>query len=358
MIKHLELFSGIGGFRKAIDLVGSDYSIPVECIGFSERDEFAIKTYKANFDTTNELELGDIDHFTANTKNIKNLPDFNLLTGGFPCQPFSMMGKKQGFNDTRGNTFYRIIDILNVKKPDFLLLENVKNLRSHDKGNTFKVIIESLRECGYKTVTSDVFNTSNFSLAQTRNRVFIFASKKQMKTNFEFSEKAVIENFKKNINRSSVLKQNSVLDILEKEVDSKYYLSNKLKKTILADGSKNFISKSEINKLTARPLTATMVKMHRACQDNYYSDDFISTKSISLFLKKEFTKDELLEKPIRKLTPKEALALQGFDEKYFSNTVNAGISNHQIYKQSGNAVSINTVYAILQYLVTEHNIIK
>lgn len=358
MIKHLELFSGIGGFRKAIDLIGFDYDIPVECVGFSERDEFALRTYKANFDTNNELQLGDIEIFTECNERIKSIPDFNLLTGGFPCQSFSMMGKKQGFNDARGNTFYRIIDILNVKKPNFLILENVKNLKTHDSGNTFKVIIESLRNAGYKTVVSDIFNSANFSLAQTRNRVFIFASRKRMQKDFEFSEKIVLENFRKNIKKSTVLKQSNVLDVLDKKVETKYYLSSKLKRTVLADGSKNFVSKSEINKLIARPLTATMVKMHRACQDNYYSDDFISAKNIDSFIKKEFTKEELFDKPIRKLTPKEALALQGFNENYFLKAVNAGVSNHQLYKQSGNAVSVNTVYAILQYLLTEYEIIK
>jgi DNA (cytosine-5)-methyltransferase 1 len=358
VIKHLELFAGIGGFRKAIDLLGNDYDIPVKCVGFSERDEFALRTYKANYDTTNEIELGDIDLFTKSKENIESIPRFSLLTGGFPCQSFSMMGKKQGFKDARGNTFYRIIDIVNVKKPEFIILENVKNLKTHEGGNTFNIIVETLRKSGYKTVISDIFNSANFSLAQTRNRVFIFATKKQMSNKFEFSQNAVIQCFQKNIHNSSILKQTNVLDVLEKKVDSKYYLSSKIKKTILADGSKKFISKSEINKLVARPLTATMVKMHRACQDNYYSEDFLNAKNVDLFLKKIFTKEELYEKQIRRLTPKEALALQGFDESFYTKAISAGLSNHQLYKQSGNAVSVNTVYAILQYLFIEKELIK
>jgi DNA (cytosine-5)-methyltransferase 1 len=358
MIKHLELFAGIGGFRKAIDMMGADYGIPVECIGFSELDNFALKTYKANFNTNNEIELGDINLFTEDEGRINSLPHFDLLTGGFPCQSFSMMGKKQGFNDARGNTFHRIIDIVNAKKPEYIILENVKNLKNHDGGNTFKVIIDTLKNSGYKTVLSDVFNSSNFGLAQTRNRIFIFASRKKMKKEFQFSQNSVLDCFQNNFHKSSVLKQKNIFDVLENNVDSKYYLSNKLKKTILADGSKNFVSRSEINKLTARPLTATMVKMHRACQDNYYSDDFIASKDIDSFIKKEFTKEELYNKAIRKLTPKEALALQGFDVAFHSNAVNAGLSNHQLYKQAGNAVSVNTVYAIMQYLFIEHNLLK
>jgi DNA (cytosine-5)-methyltransferase 1 len=141
-----------------------------------------------------------------------------------------------------------------------------------------------------------------------------------------------------------------VLDVLSKNVPSKYYLSEKIKPTILADGSKNFISKSEINPLIARPLTATMVKMHRACQDNYYSDNFLNAENPISFSKQFFTKEELRHQKIRKITPEEAFALQGFDNVFYQNAVNAGLSDHQLYKQAGNAVSVNTVYAILYYL--------
>lgn len=150
--------------------------------------------------------------------------------------------------------------------------------------------------------------------------------------------------------------QESVLDILEKQVDSKYYLSDTLKPTILADGSKNFKSKSEINKLIARPLTATMVKMHRACQDNYFSDEFINSPNPIQYLKQTFSKDELAKHHIRKLTPNEAFALQGFPRDFIHNARQAGVSNHQLYKQAGNAVSVNTVYAILHYLFITQNL--
>jgi len=358
MINHLELFAGIGGFRKAIDLLGKDFSIKTNCVGFSERDPYAVKTYKANYNTKGEVELGDIDVFTSNKKNITALPDFQLLTGGFPCQAFSMMGKQEGFNDARGNVFYRITNILNEKKPPFILLENVKNLKSHDDGKTFKEILKSLRECGYTNIFYDVFNTSNFSLAQTRNRVFIFASRVELPFPFHFSQTAVINSFSPLNGESSVLRQKNILDVLEKRTEQKYYLSHKIKKTILADGSKNFRSKSEINQLIARPLTATMVKMHRACQDNYYSDEFLQAKKPIDFVKQVYTKQELQEHSIRKLTPKEAFALQGFDETFSNNAIKAGVSNHQLYRQAGNAVSVNTVYAILYHLFISNNLLK
>ena len=215
-MKHLELFAGIGGFRKAFDLFGEDLKLSMRCVGYSELDIFANKTYDANFDTKNEVVLGDIVEFTADEENIKKLEDFDILTGGFPCQSFSMMGKQKGFEDIRGNVFFNIIDILKVKKPKFILLENVKNIVTHDKGNTIKIIEEEIRKVGYKNIYYNVFNTENFGLAQKRNRVFIFATLEELPKNFEFNEKSILNNFKKNIQKSSLLKQQTVLDVLDK----------------------------------------------------------------------------------------------------------------------------------------------
>lgn len=357
-MKHIELFAGIGGFRKALDLFGKDNKIPMECIAFSEIDNYATKTYKANFDTENEVEIGDIVSFTSDERNIENLGDFDILTGGFPCQSFSMMGKQKGFDDVRGNVFFNIVKILRAKKPKFILLENVKNLLTHDNGNTIKVIENEIRKVGYKNIYYNVFNTQNFGLAQKRNRLFIFATNEEMPNDFVFNEKVVIDNYKSNIKKSSLLKQKHTLEILQKEVEEKYYLSATLKPTILSNGTKNFKSKSEINQLVARPLTATMVKMHRACQDNYFSYEFLNSENPLEYLKTEYSKDEQASHRIRKLTPHEAFLLQGFNGNFVSNAMNEGISNHQLYKQAGNAVSVNAVYAVLHYLFIKNNLIK
>lgn len=175
-MNHLELFAGIGGFRQAMDLLTKDKIMDFNCVGYSEIDDKAIKTYRANYQVSpDEIFMGDIVHFTSDESNIESLPDFDLLTGGFPCQTFSMMGKQAGFNEDRGQMFFRIIDILKIKRPRYVLLENVKNLRTHDKGRTFRKIKEELEILGYNVV-SDVFNTSDFHLPQTRNRVIIFAT--------------------------------------------------------------------------------------------------------------------------------------------------------------------------------------
>jgi len=357
-MKHLELFAGVGGFRKAFDILEKDLELSMRCVGHSELDVFANKTYNANFETKNEIALGDIVEFTVHEKNIKNLENFDILTGGFPCQSFSMMGKQRGFDDIRGNVFFNIIDILKIKKPKFILLENVKNIIAHDKGKTIKIIENEIMKLGYKNLYYSVFNTEKFGLAQKRNRVFIFATLEELPKKFEFNEKAVFDNFKKNIKKSSLLRQKTVLDVLDKEVEEKYYLSNTLKPTILANGSKNFKSKSEINRLIARPLTATMVKMHRACQDNYFSYEFLNSRNPLEYLKIEYSKEEQAKHRIRKLTPHEAFLLQGFDRKFVDNAIKCGVSNHQLYKQAGNAVSVNTVYAILHYLFIKNELIK
>ena len=134
-------------------------------------------------------------------------------------------------------------------------------------------------------------------------------------------------------------------------MDKKYFLSERIKPTLLADGSANFKSKSDINMSIARPLTATMHKMHRACQDNYYSQDFIESYG-AINPVKTMSKEELALLPIRKLTPEEAFMLQGFPANFAINGRNAGVADGSLYKQAGNAVSVNTIYAVLYYLIT------
>lgn len=162
-MRHLELFAGIGGFRRAMDLLTQDHIMDFHCIGYSEIDAKAVKTYCANYhpEANKELAMGDIVEFTSNKENIENLPQFDLVTGGFPCQTFSMMGKQAGFNEDRGQMFFHIIDILATKMPRYVLLENVKNLKSHDKGRTFARIKKELENLGYHVFT-DIFNTAQF----------------------------------------------------------------------------------------------------------------------------------------------------------------------------------------------------
>ena len=348
-MNHVELFAGVGGFRRAMDLISKDLSLPIKTVAYSEIEQKAIDTYCANYNTIGELAMGDIVAFVKDRKALKNLPKYDILSGGFPCQTFSMMGNQEGFDEARGQMFFRIMDMINERHPRYVILENVKNLMKHDKGNTIAVIKRELENAGY-IVKMDVFNSNDFGLPQKRNRTIIFARRKRF-GNFDFSSELVIKEFAE-IKREecSLLFYESVIDILEKQVDEKYYLSDRIKPTILSDGSAGFKSKSEIDQIIARPLTATMHKMHRACQDNYYSDLFIQSKGADR-PSERMTKAQLARIPIRKLTPKEAFMLQGFPGEFAANAGRKKVADGAMYKQAGNAVSVNMIYAVLYYLV-------
>lgn len=342
-MKYLELFSGIGGFRKATEHLSNDTGLDLKCVGFSEIDHHALTTYNANYRLNGEVRMNNITEFASKSANISNLDDFDLLLGGFPCQAFSLLGKQLGLEDERGRILFSIHKLLEIKKPPFIVLENVRNIVRHDKGNTLNEILNFFSDNNYSYINTVILDTQKFGLPQRRSRIFFVCSKKPLQ--IELTEEAIVENFNR-IKKHSLLSYTNVLDILGKKVNKKYYLSEKIKHTILADGSKNFWSKSQIDLEIARTLTATMVKMHRACQDNYYSNDFI-LKGIS---HKNTQMEKLFRKPIRRLTPREALKLQGFDDSFFEKALASGVSEHQLYKQAGNALSVNTGYALLHYL--------
>jgi DNA (cytosine-5)-methyltransferase 1 len=351
---HLELFAGIGGFRRAMDLLSQDGIMLFDCVGYSEIDNKAKTTYCANYHTQGELDMGDIVMFTSNRHNIEAIQNFDLLTGGFPCQTFSVMGDQAGFNEDRGQMFFRIMDIISIRHPRYVLLENVKNLRLHDSGNTYERIKWELEQEGYQ-VFSSVFNTANFHLPQIRNRVLIFATSEPVPADFEstFNSKNVQELFDEVYKERGVLHYKDTLEILSCQVSEKYYLSDRIKPTLLADGSANFKSKSDINQLIARTLTASMHKMHRACQDNYYSQDFIDSRG-GINHVYDYTKEQLATLRIRKLTPEEAFMLQGFPAEFVTNARRAGVSDTSLYKQAGNAVSVNVIYAVIYFLIVNN----
>jgi len=350
-MKYAELFSGIGGFRQAADLLSQDTAVKMKCVAFSEIDPHALKTYESNYRLNGEVRMHNVVEFTSQKNKVKEMQDFDVLLGGFPCQAFSLLGKQLGLEDERGKILFSIHELLAKKSPQFVVLENVRNILQHDKGNTLSYILTFFKKHGYKYVDYVLLDSSNFGLPQRRARVFFVCSKKKL--DIELTEEAIIENFKAAQKPSLHLYKN-VRQILAKKVDNKYYLSEKIKHTILADGSKNFRSKSQIDLDIARTLTATMVKMHRACQDNYYSDDFILHNNSH----KDTTKEVLFKKPVRKLTPLEALKLQGFDRTFYNNAIASGVSEHQLYKQAGNALSVNTGYALLHYLFVKCKIQK
>lgn len=297
-MRILSLFSGCGGLDNGF--VDAGYDV----VWANDFDKYAVQTYQANFG--DHIVLGDI-----NKIEITDLPAFDMLIGGFPCQPFSMMGEERGFEDARGTLFFRITEILKYKieqneKPRVVVLENVRSLKTHNKGKTFKTILSILEnDLGYK-VFYDILNTADYGIPQTRNRTYIVCFANEA-ADFSFPEKMPL---------------NSTLqDLLETDVDDKYFLSDKILPTILSDGTGGYKAKSEIDLKIARPLCATMAKMHRACQDNYVTQNG----------------------RVRRLTPRECARLQGFNDEFV-----IPVSDSQAYKQFGNAVTVNVSRAVAQ----------
>jgi len=302
-MRVLSLFCGCGGLDMGFIKTGYDI------IWANDFDKYAVQTYRENFG--GNVILDDINNIS-----LDEIPYFDILIGGFPCQPFSMMGQQKGFEDARGTLFFRIAEIIQDKiqkgeKPKALVLENVRSLKTHNKGQTFKIILKILeRDLGYK-VFFDILNSADYGIPQTRNRIYIVCLANEQ-AEFVFPAKQELKF--------------TMQDLLEHDVDEKYYLSEKMLATILSNGSGGYKAKSEIDLKVARPLCATMAKMHRACQDNYVTQNG----------------------KVRKLTPRECARLQGFGDEF-----KIPVSNAQAYKQFGNAVTVNVSEAVASRLRDE-----
>ena len=161
-IRYFDMFAGIGGFRSALEAIGG-----FECVGYCEIDKYARQAYEAMYNTEGELFFEDATKIVP-----EQLPDIDLICGGFPCQSFSIAGARRGFDDIRGTLFFEIARIAAVKRPEFLLLENVQGILNHDKGKTFETILSALDELGYD-VAWQVLNSKNFGVPQERKRVML-----------------------------------------------------------------------------------------------------------------------------------------------------------------------------------------
>lgn len=290
----IDLFAGIGGIRIAFERVG------FKCIFSSEIDTHAQKTYVANF--------GEIPHGDITKINEKDIPPFDLLTAGFPCQPFSDAGLARGFSDIRGTLFFDIIRIAAFHLPEVIFLENVRGLLSHDEGNTFNVMIDKLDEIGYRSFYK-VLNAKHFGLPQNRARVYIVAFRDK-EIDFEFPDPS-----------NSPAK---VADILDNKVHRKYTISDKLWAGHLRRKKEN-------------------IQYGKGFGYRLFNEDspYTSTLSARYFKDGSEILIEQKNKNPRKLTPDEARRLQGFPDDFI-----IPVSDSQAYKQFGNSVAIPVVESI------------
>lgn len=222
MLRFVDLFAGTGGIRLGLEQACNDYGIKTECVLSCEIDKKASQSYELNF---GENPFGDVTE-------LKDVPDFDFLLAGFPCQAFSYAGKQRGFGDTRGTLFFDIERILKLKKPKYFLLENVRGLTTHDKGRTFQTIKDSLNELGY-SVDYLLLNSSNFDVPQNRVRIYIVGILNEdihisLNSNLGAADTHKFKEIQSNQDSLFEVgsKFKSVQDILEEYVDEKYYCSD------------------------------------------------------------------------------------------------------------------------------------
>ncbi len=322
-IRYIDLFSGIGGFRYSFDKAG------FKCVFSSEINESCKKIYKENY---GDLPAGDITKIDAN-----DIPDFEVLCGGFPCQPFSICGKKKGFEDTRGTLFFEICRIIEVKKPLVVVLENVKHLIDHDKGNTFRVILEKLEGLGY-TTSFKVLNSKDYGVAQSRERIIIVATKFG-KFNFSDMKKS------KPVYIKDILDSEGDFEYLKKDeytlLDEKYI--HKQPSGLIFCGYRN----KNIWEKGVRPNTEYLSRCHRQ-PNRIYSANGTHPTLPSQETSGRFWIYIPEKDAVRKLTINECYKLMGFPEtfKRDSNKGNA-------YRQIGNSVVIPMIYELAKSLMRQ-----
>ncbi|HEL1995816.1 TPA: DNA cytosine methyltransferase [Streptococcus suis] len=338
-MKFLDLFAGIGGFRLGMERAGH------ECVGFCEIDQFARKSYKAIHNTEGEFEFHDITRVTD--ESVRGIGRVDVICGGFPCQAFSIAGKRAGFEDTRGTLFFEIARFASILRPKYLFLENVTGLLNHDNGNTFETILGALDELGYDAEWQ-VFNSKNFGVPQNRERVFIIG-------HLRGAGGRAIFPFERGDKEIGSLQGQSTNTITARYGE--------------AQGSRSYIIEGQQPKIIQRghgynqggehDITPTLTS--NSWQENNHVKvyDFYNRK----------TKDEVGTLTasghqgntkagtfgildgirIRKLTPRECWRLQGFPDWAFDRA-QAVNSNSQLYKQAGNSVTVNVIEAIARRL--------
>lgn len=385
-MKFLDLFAGIGGFRMGLESLGH------ECVGFCEIDKFARKSYKAIYDTKGEVELHDITQVT-NEEWRKFRGTVDIICGGFPCQAFSIAGKRKGFLDeTRGTLFFEIARAAKEIKPPLLFLENVKGLLSHDKGRTFRTILSTLAELGYDAEWQ-VLNSKNFGVPQNRERVFIIGHLRGRSERTIFpirGESPTVDSCKpKRLGNGSKI----AIPVLTPDRAKKRQNGRRFKTagepmfTLTSQDRHGIVIAGRLPSARQQsgrvyssdglaPTLSTMqggdqepkiaIKIKEATKQGYTiaeQGDSINFsvpnsktrrgrvgKQVAQTLDTSCNQATLTkDMRIRKLTPRECWRLQGFPDWAFDKAQEVN-SKTQLYKQAGNSVTVNVIKAIAQNL--------
>lgn len=310
-ITFIDLFAGIGGFRVALEQAGAT------CVFSSEIDKYAVQVYKANF---NEDVSGDITQIKE-----QDIPAHDVLCAGFPCQTFSDFGNRKGFKDPRGTLFFDIVRVAKHHKPKVVLLENVLGLTWHDEGNTFKTIINSLEEIGYK-VQWQIMDATMFGLPQMRKRIFIVGIRDDIKTSFKFPE--------------GTPTARKMKDIIESNVDANHFIAEERYERVLKQKANG---KCQYSHFVIGPNDMAHTLLTSKYEHNLVVDDTTPTGKFHNVKAKTAKAARINKQHVRRLTPKEYGRLQGFPD-----TFQMPVSNKQAYRLFGNAVAVPVVAALFE----------
>jgi DNA (cytosine-5)-methyltransferase 1 len=366
-IEYFSMFSGIGGFELGIQKAHPDW----KCVGYSEIDKFAIQTYEEHF--PEHTNYGDATKIKA-----KKLPDFDLLCGGFPCQAFSIAGKRLGFKDTRGTLFYDIARIVKVKRPQHLFLENVKGLLNHSNGRTFATILATLDELGYDAEWQ-VLNSKYFGVPQNRERVFIIGHLRGKRTRQIFPLRQGNKMFDKSREfqeqiastlttaQAKIGRGMNMIELTKNQSQgARIYHTDRISQTICGGGGgmgaktglyavltpdrkdkrqngRRFKNEGEeMFNLTGQDKHGIMIQSHSPrCGNPKKGRTGLLESSEHCFI---LDSSPHYVNKIRKLTPIECERLQGFPDNW---TIG---SDNQRYRQCGNAVTVNVIECIARCL--------
>lgn len=316
MYRSIDLFAGIGGIRLGFEQA---FKKDISTLFVSEWDSKAQETYRANFKDNFAIQ-GDITKIDE-----KSIPDHDILLAGFPCQAFSLAGRKRGFEDTRGTLFFDVARIIKEKYPKVVFCENVKNLVNHDRGRTFQVITEVLEDLGY-TVFSKILNSKDFGVPQHRERIYIVAFRNDISPQtFNFPE--------------STDPDKTIRDIVEEnEVPSRYYLSDVYLESLRRHKKRH---ESKGNGFGYEIRAYDEVAGAIVCGGMGRERNLIIDRRLSDFTPTTHIKGEINREYVRKMTPREWARLQGFPDKF-----RFVVADTHLYKQFGNSVTVPVIAAI------------
>jgi len=317
----IDLFAGIGGFRLALQSLGG------KCVFSSEWDTQAQKTYQANF---GEVPFGDI---TLEETKAHIPDDFDILCAGFPCQAFSIAGRRGGFEDTRGTLFFEVADIIKRKQPKVFFLENVKGLRNHDKGKTLATILATLREdLGYFVPEPQIMNAKDFGVPQNRERIFIVGFRPDVGVStFEYPEASQIPV--------------AFEDVKESEpVSVKYYLSTQYLKTLVNHKQRH---ESKGNGFGYAMIPDSGIANAIVVGGMGRERNLVYDHRLTNFIPETRIKGGVNREGIRKMTPREWARLQGFPDEF-----KIVVADASAYKQFGNSVAVPAIRATAEKIIS------